>query len=86
VARRYDLVDKGRPVVGPLLLQNGDEDEVELVEKGALGAAAFVVVRELDDEVDDEVADTWSCQQQPGADMLTTYLDTGRAVAPSIVS
>jgi hypothetical protein len=59
VARRDDLVDEGRPVVWPLLLQDGDEDEVELIEEGALGAAAVVVVGELDDEVDDEVSDTW---------------------------
>jgi hypothetical protein len=56
VARRYDLVDERRPVVGPLLLQDRDEDEVELVEEGALGAAAIVVVGELDDEVDDKVS------------------------------
>jgi hypothetical protein len=51
-------IDEGRPVVGPLLLQDRDEDEVELVQEGALGAAGVVVVGELDDEVDDEVSDT----------------------------
>jgi hypothetical protein len=57
VARRDDLVDEGRPVVGPFLLEDRDEDEVELVQQGAVGAAAVVVVGELDDEVYDEVAD-----------------------------
>lgn len=32
-----DLVDEGRPVVRPFLLEDGDEDEVELVEERALG-------------------------------------------------
>lgn len=43
--------------MGPLLLQNRHEDQIELVEECAVGAAAVVVVRELDDEVDDEIAD-----------------------------
>jgi hypothetical protein len=59
VTRRDDLVDEGRPVVRPFLLEDRDEDEVELVQQGAVGAAAVVVVGELDDEVDDEVADAW---------------------------
>jgi hypothetical protein len=59
VTRRDDLVDEGGPVVRPFLLEDRDEDEVELVQQGAVGAAAVVVVGELDDEVDDEVADAW---------------------------
>jgi hypothetical protein len=59
VTRRDDFVDEGGPVVRPFLLEDGDEDEVEFVQQGAVGAAAIVVVRELDDEVDDEVADAW---------------------------
>lgn len=45
--------------MGPFLLQNRDEDEVELVEEGALGAASVVVVGELNNKVDNEVADAW---------------------------
>jgi hypothetical protein len=56
--------------VGPFLLQDGYEDEVEFVEEGALGAAAIVVVGKLNNEVDDKVPDTWSCQQQSVADYL----------------
>jgi hypothetical protein len=59
VTRRDDLVDEGGPVVRPFLLEDRDEDEVELVQQSAVGAAAVVVVGELDDEVDDEVADAW---------------------------
>jgi hypothetical protein len=56
VAGRDDLVYESWPVVRPFLLENRHEDEVQLVEEGAVGAAAVVVVRELDDEVDDKVA------------------------------
>ena len=45
--------------MGPLLLQDGDEDEVELVEEGTLGAAGIVVVGELDNKVDDKVTDAY---------------------------
>jgi hypothetical protein len=44
VTRRDDLVDEGGPVVRPFLLEDGDEDKIELVEQGAVGAAAVVVV------------------------------------------
>ena len=46
----------------PLLLQDGDEDEVEFVQEGALGAAAVFVVGQLDDKVDDEISDAWLSQ------------------------
>ena len=36
MAGRDDLVDESRPVVRPLLLQDGDEDKIELVEEGFL--------------------------------------------------
>ena len=41
----------------PFLLEHGYEDEVQLVQERAIGAAAVVVVGELDDEVYDKVAD-----------------------------
>ena len=44
----------------PLLLQDGDQDEVELVEQGAVGPEALLGARGLDDEVDDEVADSYA--------------------------
>lgn len=50
--------------MGPFLLQNRNEDEIELVEEGALGAAGVVIVGELNNEVDNEVADAWC--GQPG--------------------
>jgi hypothetical protein len=39
------------------LLEDGHEDQVQLIEEGAVGAAAVIVVGELEDEVDDKVAD-----------------------------
>lgn len=51
-----DFVDEGWPVVGPFLLQYGYEDEVQLVEEGALRFQALLCARALDDEVDHEVA------------------------------
>ena len=33
----YDLVDEVRPVVGPFLLENRDEDQIEFIQKSALG-------------------------------------------------
>lgn len=47
--------------MGPLLLEDGDENEVELIQKGAIGASSVVVVGELDDEIDNEVANTCRC-------------------------
>lgn len=70
MAGRDDLVDEGRPVVGPFLLEDGYEDEVQLVEEGAVGAAAVVVVRELDDEVYDEIPDTCEGQREGGRHAL----------------
>lgn len=34
MASRDDFVDKRRPVVWPLLLENGDKDQIEFVEQG----------------------------------------------------
>jgi hypothetical protein len=48
--------------VRPFLLEDGDKHEIQLVQKGAVGAAAVVVVRELNDEVYDEVPN--SCYGQ----------------------
>jgi hypothetical protein len=56
VARGDDFVDEGRPVVRPFLLEDGDEDEVELVEKGSLCFQGLFRARRLDYEVDHEVS------------------------------
>ena len=56
MARRDDLIDECRPVVGPFLLEDGYEDQIQLVEKGPLALQALFAVRALDDEVDYKVA------------------------------
>lgn len=38
-----DLVDKGGPVVWPLLLEDGDEYQVELIDERALALQAFFI-------------------------------------------
>lgn len=47
--------------MGPFLLENRDENEIEFVQKRAIGAAGVIVVGELNNKVDDEVADTFRC-------------------------
>ncbi len=62
MARRHDLVDERGPVVWPLLLQHGHEDEIQLVQQGLLSLQRVFGAGALDDELDDEVADPceWS--------------------------
>lgn len=52
----YDLIDEGWPVVRPFLLEDGDEDEIELVEQGSLGSQGLLGAGALEDEGDDKVA------------------------------
>ena len=59
MAGRNNLVDEGRPVMRPLLLEDRDEDKIQLVEKGSLGLERFFGAGGLDNEVHDEVTDTW---------------------------
>lgn len=59
MARRYDLVDKGGPVVRPFLLENRNKDEVELIEEGSLCLQRFFGARGLNDEVDHKVTDPY---------------------------
>ncbi len=54
-----DLVDERGPVVGPFLLENGDEDEVKLVEECAVGLEGLLRARTCEDLLDDEVPDAW---------------------------
>lgn len=53
-----DFVYEGRPVVRPLLLENGHKDEVELVQKGSLRLERFLGGRALDDKIHNEIANT----------------------------
>jgi hypothetical protein len=55
MARRNDLVDEGRPVMWPFLLQDGNEDQVELVQESTFGPKAFLGLGAFDDEVDNEI-------------------------------
>lgn len=59
MARADDFVDKRGPVVWPFLLENGDEDQVELVEERLLRSQGFVGARALDNELYDEIANAW---------------------------
>ena len=43
----------------PLLLEDGDKNEVELVEQDTVGLEKLFGTRTLEDILDDEVADTW---------------------------
>ena len=54
---RYDFVDEIRPVMGPFLFQHGHQDEVELVQQGALRAKALIRVSDLDDDIHHKVSD-----------------------------
>ena len=58
-----DLIYECWPVVRPLLLKDRDENKVQLIQEGTIDSAATFVVRELDDEVDDEIPDTCPLQR-----------------------
>lgn len=53
-----NLVDKGGPVVRPLLFQDRDQDQVQFVQECAFGTELLFGAGVLDDEIDDEVPDT----------------------------
>ena len=55
MAGGYDLVDEGWPVVRPFLLEDGDQYEVQFVEKCSLGFQVLLGARALDDEVDHKI-------------------------------
>lgn len=52
-----DFVYECGPVVRPLLLEDRDEDEVELVEQCLLRSQRLFGARALDDKLHDEVSD-----------------------------
>jgi hypothetical protein len=77
MARGDDFVDECGPVMWPFLLEDGDEDEVELVDEGSLGFKGFFGTRGLDNEADNEVADSWPPQSAhlPGQPQIGSHLD-----------
>jgi len=54
-----DLIDERRPVVRPFLLQYRDEDQVQLVQESSLGSKLLFGAGGLDDEVNDEVSNSY---------------------------
>lgn len=58
MARSDNLVDKRGPVVRPFLLEDGNEDQVKLVEKRLLGSKRLFGAGALDNELDNKVTDT----------------------------
>lgn len=58
MARWNDFVDEGRPIVWPLLLQDGNKDQIKFVQKGAFASETLFWFRALNDKIDDEVSDT----------------------------
>lgn len=90
MAGRDDLVDEGGPVVRPFLLQDRDEYEVQLVEKGAVGLEGFFRVGALENVLNDKVAD--SCYLSAARAVSTSemrataYLDIAPAAGPSTSS
>ena len=56
MAGGYDLIDEGWPVVGPFLLEDRYQYEVQFVEERPLGFEALLSARALDDEVDYEIS------------------------------
>lgn len=56
VARGDNLIDKCGPVVRPLLLENRDQDQIQLVQKCALVTELLFGSGILDNEVDNEVS------------------------------
>ena len=59
-----DLIDERRPVMGPFLLEDRHEDEVELVEQSTMGPKRLIRVGARDDGVDDEVSDACSVEDE----------------------
>ena len=56
---RDNFIDEGWPVMGPLLLQNRNQDKVQFVQESAFGFELLLRARVFDDEVDDEVSNSY---------------------------
>lgn len=65
--------------MGPFLLQDGNKNKVQLVEEGALVSEALFRAGGLNDEVDNEVADTCTSSEKPksGHKPRYSYLGIG---------
>lgn len=59
-----NLIDERRPVVRPFLLENGDEDQVQLVEECTVGLEGLLGARACEDLLDNEVSNAWSLVSQ----------------------
>lgn len=83
-----DLVDERGPVVRPFLLENGDKDEVQLVEKCAVGLEGLLGARTCEDLLDDEVPNAWHMVSRVTQlrKQRLTYPGTALVAEPSILS
>ena len=61
---RDDLIDERGPVVRPFLLQDRDQDEVELIQKGTVPLEHFLRLGVFDDQVDHEIPDSYEHREQ----------------------
>jgi len=52
----YDLVDEGRPIVGPFLLEDGHEDKVQLIDESPLRFQTLLRARTLNYEIDHKIS------------------------------
>lgn len=90
MASRNDLVDKVGPVMGPFLLQNGNEDEIKFIEQSSLSLEVVLRTRVLNNKIDNKVADAYSSisvsEGLLSCHTRQAYLDTDREAIPSILS
>lgn len=68
MARRDDFVDECRPVVRPFLLEDGDKNQIELVQQGLLRLDGLFRGGALKDIIHDKVADSCRHQSHIGTD------------------
>lgn len=59
MARGNNLIDEGGPVVRPFLLQNGDKNEIELVQQRALRLDLLFGFGVFENESHNKIADTY---------------------------
>jgi hypothetical protein len=88
MARGNDLVDEGGPVMRPFLLKDRDQDQVQLVQERPLRLVWLLVCGVLDDEVDNEVSDSFprSAVAIDEVQLSQTNLDIALEVVLSILS
>lgn len=89
MAGGYDLVDESRPIVRPFLLQDGNEDEVQLVQEDSLGPQRLFRSGTLYDETNDEISNAWNKSVWRSSSRTVTesiYLGTALWAEPSTLS